>query len=127
MGQELPQTFKEKYESLKGEVHFAQYGSKTLQVEMSSLIPKTEVITVVLLGKSVDRIPSHRLVPKVVDVFYHHENSIRSGMTQRPDDHSGRLTNQTSFDTLYLTLVLTLCNTEVSKLSAKRISEGHPD
>ncbi|MGO8753078.1 MAG: NAD(P)/FAD-dependent oxidoreductase [Thermoguttaceae bacterium] len=40
---------------MKGEVHFAQYGSKDLQIEMSSLIPKGRLITVVLLGKSVDQ------------------------------------------------------------------------
>ena len=38
-----------------GEVHFAQYGSKDLHIEMSSLIPKQNWVTVVLLGKSVDR------------------------------------------------------------------------
>lgn len=40
--------------SIEGEVHFAQYGSRNLQIEMSSLIPKAEAITVVLLGRSVD-------------------------------------------------------------------------
>jgi hypothetical protein len=37
------------------EVHFAQYGSKDLHIEMSSLIPKHDWVTVVLLGKSIDR------------------------------------------------------------------------
>lgn len=37
-----------------GELHFAQYGSKELRIEMSSLIPKERWMTVVLLGKSVD-------------------------------------------------------------------------
>ncbi len=37
------------------EVHFAQYGSKDLHIEMSSLIPKQNWMTVVLLGKSVDQ------------------------------------------------------------------------
>ena len=37
---------------LDGELHFAQYGSNDLKIEMSSLIPKAEVITVVLLGRS---------------------------------------------------------------------------
>jgi len=41
--------------TMEGEVHFAQYGSKELSIEMSSLIPKGEWITVVLLGKSIDR------------------------------------------------------------------------
>jgi flavin-dependent dehydrogenase len=40
---------------IEGEVHFAQYGSKELHIEMSSMIPKDSWMTVVLLGKSVDR------------------------------------------------------------------------
>src|SRR5680860_1234993 len=39
---------------MAGELHFAQYGSKDLRIEMSSLIPKERWMTVVLLGKSVD-------------------------------------------------------------------------
>jgi flavin-dependent dehydrogenase len=47
---------------MEGEVHFAQYGSKELHVEMSSLIPKNRWTTVVLLGESVDRVdPSQYL------------------------------------------------------------------
>ncbi len=42
-------------QSMQGEVHFAQYGSGELHIEMSSLIPKGRWVTVVLLGKSVDR------------------------------------------------------------------------
>ena len=41
--------------AVDGEVHFVQYGSKDLHIEMSSLIPKQDWVTVVLLGKSVDR------------------------------------------------------------------------
>ncbi len=41
--------------AVDGEVHFVQYGSKDLHIEMSSLIPKQNWVTVVLLGKSVDR------------------------------------------------------------------------
>ncbi len=41
--------------AVDGEVHFAQYGSKDLAIEMSSLIPKKDWVTVALLGKSVDR------------------------------------------------------------------------
>lgn len=41
--------------SMEGEVHFAQYGSRDLHIEMSSLIPKGKWITVVLLGKSIDQ------------------------------------------------------------------------
>ena len=41
--------------AVDGEVHFAQYGSKELHIEMSSLVPKQNWVTVVLLGKSIDR------------------------------------------------------------------------
>ena len=41
--------------TMEGEVHFAQYGSRELSIEMCSLIPKGNWITVVLLGKSIDR------------------------------------------------------------------------
>ena len=44
--------------AVDGEVHFAQYGSKDLHIEMSSLIPKQNWVTVVLLGKSIDRAPA---------------------------------------------------------------------
>jgi len=40
---------------MDGEVHFMQYGSKDLDIEMASLMPKKEWITVVLIGRSVDR------------------------------------------------------------------------
>jgi hypothetical protein len=40
---------------MSGELHFVQYGSKSLKVEMSSLMPKAGYITVVLLGQCVDR------------------------------------------------------------------------
>jgi flavin-dependent dehydrogenase len=39
---------------MKDEVHFVQYGSSELKIEMSSLIPKGQYITVVLIGHSVD-------------------------------------------------------------------------
>ncbi len=42
-------------QSLAGEVHFAQYGSKDLRIEMSLLVPRGHWITVVLIGPSVDR------------------------------------------------------------------------
>jgi flavin-dependent dehydrogenase len=41
--------------AVDGEVHFVQYGSKDLHIEMSSLIPKQNWVTVVVLGKSVDQ------------------------------------------------------------------------
>jgi flavin-dependent dehydrogenase len=39
---------------MEGEAHFAQYGAADLQIEMSSLLPKGQIVTVVLLGESVD-------------------------------------------------------------------------
>ena len=49
------QATEELLRQMRGEVHFAEYGSEDLQIEMSSLIPKGRWITVVLLGPSVDR------------------------------------------------------------------------
>ncbi len=40
---------------MRDQVHFAQYGSDDLHIEMSSLIPKGRWITVALLGRSVDQ------------------------------------------------------------------------
>jgi len=53
---------------IRGEVHFAQYGSHDLHIEMSSLIPKKQWVTVVLLGESVDQAgPDQRL--RVIQQF----------------------------------------------------------
>jgi flavin-dependent dehydrogenase len=41
--------------AVDNEVHFCQYGSKDLHIEMSSLVPKHDWVTVVLLGKSIDQ------------------------------------------------------------------------
>lgn len=49
------QTDEELLHTMAGEVHFAQYGSKELSIETSSLIPKGDWMTLVLLGKTVDR------------------------------------------------------------------------
>lgn len=54
--------------SMEGEVHFAQYGSRDLPIEMSSFIPKGKWITVVLLGKSVDRADRSQYL-QIVDRF----------------------------------------------------------
>jgi hypothetical protein len=39
---------------MKGELHFVLYGSRSLKIDMSSLVPKTRCITVVLLGQAID-------------------------------------------------------------------------
>jgi flavin-dependent dehydrogenase len=41
--------------SLSSTLHFVEYGSKTLPLEMCSLVPKRGFITIVLVGASVDR------------------------------------------------------------------------
>lgn len=58
-------------EPLEGEVHFAQYGSKEIDIEMSSLIPKGRWMTVALLGRTIDRAsPSQylQIVQQFVDL-----------------------------------------------------------
>ncbi|MCL5735966.1 MAG: hypothetical protein M1274_10345 [Actinobacteria bacterium] len=53
---------------LDGEVHFAQYGSKEIDIEMSSLLPKGKWITVVLLGKTIDHADPSRCL-EIVQQF----------------------------------------------------------
>jgi flavin-dependent dehydrogenase len=56
---------------LEGEVHFAQHGSKEIDIEMSSLLPKGSWLTVVLLGRTIDAAdPSQylRIVQEFVDL-----------------------------------------------------------
>jgi len=43
---------------LEGEIYFIEYGSKTLKIEMSSLIPKGKYVTLAMLGRSVDGLES---------------------------------------------------------------------
>lgn len=43
------------FDHMQGEAHFVLYGSREIQIEMASLIPKGRWITIVLLGRSVDR------------------------------------------------------------------------
>lgn len=52
---------------LAGEVHFAQHGSKKIDIEMSSLLPKGRWLTVVLVGKTIDRADPSRLLQIVQD------------------------------------------------------------
>lgn len=68
------------------EVHFAQYGSKELHIEMSSLLPKRDWVTVVLLGKSVDQArPSEYLdiMQRFVELP-HIRRLLPPGITLRP-------------------------------------------
>lgn len=40
--------------SLASTIHFVEYGSRELKLEMCSLVPKRDYVTVILLGRSVD-------------------------------------------------------------------------
>ena len=50
----------------KGEVYFIEYGSADLRLEMCSIIPKAELVTVVLVGPAVDGISTH---PEQIEVL----------------------------------------------------------
>lgn len=41
--------------TVQGEIHFVEYGSDRLRIEMSSIMPKGRFVTVVLIGPSIDR------------------------------------------------------------------------
>lgn len=45
--------------SLEGQLHFVEYGSKALRLEMCSLVPKRGYVTAVLMGESVDSLSGH--------------------------------------------------------------------
>ncbi|MEW6755562.1 MAG: hypothetical protein AB1505_31980 [Candidatus Latescibacterota bacterium] len=53
---------------MHGQVHFALYGAGDLPIEMSSLIPKGEWLTVALLGRSVDEAGPHEHL-RIVERF----------------------------------------------------------
>jgi flavin-dependent dehydrogenase len=55
--------------SLLGNIHFVEYGSKALPLEMCSLIPKRSYVTVVLVGASVDRAVTHGESQRVAEQF----------------------------------------------------------
>lgn len=58
----------ERLRVVEGELHFVQYGSKELHVEMASVMPKRGWLTTAILGKSVDRAePSSSL--QIVEKF----------------------------------------------------------
>jgi len=44
---------------MQGEVYFIEYGSADLKLEMCSIIPKGEFVTVVLIGPDIDRMVDH--------------------------------------------------------------------
>ncbi len=53
----------------KGEVYFIEYGSADLRLEMCSIIPEAELVTVVLVGPTVDGISTHPEQLEVLNRF----------------------------------------------------------
>jgi len=72
---------------LEGTVHFVEYGSKSLRLEMCSLVPKRGFITVVLMGPSVDALIGPKEIPDIIRRFLelpHIRKLIPSQARQRP-------------------------------------------
>ncbi len=55
--------------NLLGTIHFVEYGSKALPLEMCSLVPKRGFITVVLIGEGVDKVTDLGESPGIVKRF----------------------------------------------------------
>jgi flavin-dependent dehydrogenase len=53
----------------RGEVYFIEYGSADLRLEMGSIIPKAELVTVVLIGPTIDAISTHSEQLEVLNRF----------------------------------------------------------
>ncbi len=56
---------------LEGQLHFVEYGSRKLRLEMCSLLPKRGFITVVLVGPSVDASSGALDNAKIINEFLH--------------------------------------------------------
>jgi flavin-dependent dehydrogenase len=54
---------------LDGEIFFFEYGSKSLPLEMCSLVPKGQFVTVVLIGPAIDRLVDHSHVGALIHQF----------------------------------------------------------
>ncbi|MDD5542185.1 MAG: hypothetical protein PHX83_03355 [Acidobacteriia bacterium] len=55
--------------NLEGHLHFVEYGSASLQLEMCSLLPKRGYITVVLVGPSIDTLPGVKGNQRIIHEF----------------------------------------------------------
>jgi flavin-dependent dehydrogenase len=55
--------------NLEGHLHFVEYGSTALRLEMCSLVPKRGYITVVLVGPSIDASPGPAENKRIIDEF----------------------------------------------------------
>ncbi|MFI5166003.1 MAG: NAD(P)/FAD-dependent oxidoreductase [Thermoanaerobaculales bacterium] len=55
--------------NLEGHLHFVEYGSSALQLEMCSLVPKQGYITVVLVGPGIDASPGPAENKRIIDEF----------------------------------------------------------
>lgn len=54
---------------LEGELHFVEYGSSSLRLEMCSLVPKKDCITVVLVGPAVDTATTNAQNRELIEQF----------------------------------------------------------
>lgn len=54
---------------LEGTIHFIEYGSKSLRLEMCSLVPKRGSVTVVLMGPSVDDLTGPKETQDIIRQF----------------------------------------------------------
>jgi flavin-dependent dehydrogenase len=54
---------------LEGTVHFVEYGSRSLRLEMCSLVPKRGFVTVVLMGPSVDALTGPGEIQDIIRRF----------------------------------------------------------
>ena len=54
---------------LEGTVHFVEYGSRSLRLEMCSLVPKRGFVTVVLMGPSVDALTGRGNIHDIIRRF----------------------------------------------------------
>ena len=54
---------------LDGEIFFSEYGSKSLPLEMCSIVPKGQFATVVLIGKAIDHLKDHSQFIGVIEEF----------------------------------------------------------
>ena len=54
---------------LDGEIFFSEYGSKSLPLEMCSIVPKGQFATVVLIGKAIDHLQDHSQFMAVIQEF----------------------------------------------------------
>ena len=54
---------------LEGEIFFVEYGSRSLPLDMCSLVPKGQFVTVVLIGRAIDDLADHSKIAGLIHEF----------------------------------------------------------